>query len=191
MIVASVRGGVLSGEVRVSEPRCCRRLPSSSSVRLKTELLGDARGRILTGLGERGIGVLSPELVSVREEGEGVPIGVVARVGLVTAEADTVEVCGWLRPLLNGLNNHAGANLEPVFRDFPEALVDSEEPDRVEIFECTEERDGEELRGPVESADNRSLPSARSSVCGSRGLSSMGGIVRDPVLCICLPAVDR
>ena len=191
VIVASVRGGVLSGGVRVSEPRYCKRLLSSSSVRLKTELLGDARGRILTGLGERDIGVLSPELVNVRTEDEGVIVGVVAVMGLVTAEAETFEVCGWLRPLLNGLNNHAGANFEPVFRDFPEALVDSEEAVRVDTSECIEERDGEELRAPVESADNRPLPSIGSSVCGSRGLSSMGGIVRDPDRCMCLPPTDR
>lgn len=62
-------------------------------------------------------------------------------------------------PPLNGLNNHAGANLDPVFRDFPDALVDPDEPDCMDIFECTEERDGEELRGGAESADNRSPPS--------------------------------
>lgn len=139
MIVASVRGGVLSGEVRVNEPRCCGRVLSSSSVRLKTELLGDARGKIFTGFGERGTGVLSPEPVNVRAEGEGVILGGVVMVGLVTAEAETFEVWGWLRPPLNGLKNHAGANLEPVFREFPDAVVDSEEPDRVDIFECTEE----------------------------------------------------
>ena len=94
VIVASVRGGVFSGEVRVSEPRCCRRLLSSSSVRLKTELLGDARGRILTGLGERGVGVLSPEPVNVSTDGEGVIVGVAVKMGLVTAEAETFEVCG-------------------------------------------------------------------------------------------------
>jgi len=93
VIVASVRGGVLSGEVRVNEPLCWRLL-SSSRVRLKTELLGDARGWILTGLGERGMGVLSPEAVSVSAEGEGVTMGVVAKVGLVAAEAETFEVCG-------------------------------------------------------------------------------------------------
>lgn len=185
---ASVRGGVLSGEVWVNEPLCCRRVLSSSSVRLKTELLGDARGRILTGLGERGIGVLSPELLKVSTEGEGVIVGV---VGLVIAEAETFEVCGWLMPLLNGLNNHAGANLEPVLREFPDALVDSDEQDWVDIFECTEERDGEELRGTAESADDLSPPSACSSVCASRGLSSMGGMVVDPDLCMYLPPTDR
>jgi hypothetical protein len=118
-------------------------------------------------------------------------LGVAAKVGLVIAEAETFDVCGWLRPPLNGLNNHAGANLDPVFRDFPDALVDSEDADRVEIFECMEERDGEELRGPVESDDNRSPPSARSSVYESRGLSSMGGMVSDPDLCMCLPPTDR
>lgn len=80
---ASERGGVLRGEVRVSGLLRCDKLLSSSSVRLRAELLGDARGRIFTGLGERGTGVLSPE-------GE----GVVAKVGLVIAEAETFEVCG-------------------------------------------------------------------------------------------------
>lgn len=94
VIVASVRGGVLSGGVRVNDPRCCRRVPSSSSVRLKMELLGDARGRIFTGFGERGIGVLSPEPVNVRAEGEGVIVGGVVKVGLVIAEAETFEVWG-------------------------------------------------------------------------------------------------
>ena len=93
-IVASVRGGVLSGGVRFSEPLCCRRLLSSSSVRDKTELLGDARGRILTGLGEREVGVLSPELVNVCTDDEGVMVGGVAKVGLVTVEAEIFEVCG-------------------------------------------------------------------------------------------------
>ena len=93
-IAASVRGGVLRGEVRVSELLCCRKLLSSSSVRLNTELLGDARGSMLTGLGERGMGVLSPDPVNASTEGEGVMVGVVAEVGLVIAEAETFEVCG-------------------------------------------------------------------------------------------------
>jgi hypothetical protein len=159
MIDASVRGGVLSGEVRVNEALCCVKVLSSSNVRLKAEFLGEARGSILTGLGERGIGVLNPEPLKVSTEGEGVSIGVAAKVGLVTAEAETFEVCGWLMPPLNGLNNHAGANLDPVLRDLPDALVDSEEPDRVDTLECTEERDGEELRGTAESTENRSPPS--------------------------------
>jgi len=163
VVVASIRGGVLSGEVRDNEPLCCRRLLSSSSVRLRAELLGDARGWILTGFGERGMGVLSPEAVSVRAEGEGVMIGVDAKMGLVIAEAETFEVCGWLRPPLNGLNNHAGVNLDPAFRDSPDTLADSEEVDRADTFECTEERDGEELRGAAESIDNRSVPSVRRS----------------------------
>lgn len=94
VIEASVRGGVLSGEAWVNEPLWCRRLLSSSNVRLKTELLGEARGRILTGLGERGMGVLSPEPLMDNTEGEGVTVGVVTNVGLVTAEAETFEVCG-------------------------------------------------------------------------------------------------
>ena len=40
------------------------------------------------------MGVLSPELANVSTEGGGVGIGVVAKVGLVTAEADTFEVWG-------------------------------------------------------------------------------------------------
>jgi hypothetical protein len=158
-IDASVRGGVLSGEERVNEPLGCRKLLSSSNVRLKAELLGDARGRILTGLGERGMGVLSPEPLNANTEGEGVSVGVVAKVGLVIAEAETFEVCGWLIPLLNGLNNHAGANLDPILRDFSDTLVDPEELDCVDTFECMEEWEGEELRAPVERADNRSLSS--------------------------------
>lgn len=159
VIEASVRGGVLSGEVRVNEALCCIKWLSSSNVRLRAEFLGDDRGRILTGLGERGIGVLSPEPLNVSTEGEGVSVGVATKVGVVTAEAETFEVCGWLIPPLNGLNNHDGANLDPVLRDFPDALVESEEPDRVDTFECTEERDGEELRGTAESTGNRSPPS--------------------------------
>lgn len=94
VIVASARGGVLSGEVRVSEPLWLGRVLSSSSVRLNIELLGDARGRMFTGFGERGTGVLSPEPVNVRAEGEGVILGGVVKVGLVTAEAETLEVWG-------------------------------------------------------------------------------------------------
>lgn len=94
VIDASVRGGVLRGGVRVKELLYWMRLLSSSNVRLKAEFLGDARGRILTGLGERGIGVLSPELLKVSTEGEGVSVGVVAKVGVVAAEAETFEVWG-------------------------------------------------------------------------------------------------
>lgn len=40
------------------------------------------------------MGVLSPELLKVITEGEGVSVGVVPKVGLVTAEAEIFEVCG-------------------------------------------------------------------------------------------------
>ena len=90
----SARGGVLSGEVRVSEPLFCRRPLSSSSVLLRAELLGEARGRMLTGLGERGMGVLSPEPLNASAEADGVWEGVAGDIGLVTAEAETFEVCG-------------------------------------------------------------------------------------------------
>ena len=57
------------------------------------------------------------------------------------------------------MNSHEGANFDPVFCDFPDALVDSEELVRTDIFEWTEERDGEELRGGAESADSPEPPS--------------------------------
>ena len=63
-------------------------------------------------------------------------------------------------PLLKELNSHAGANLDTVFRDFSDVFVDSEEPERVDTFECIEEWDGEELRGTIERGDNRWPPSA-------------------------------
>ena len=63
--------------------------------------------------------------------------------------------------------------------------------DCADTFECTEERDGEELRGAAGSIDNRSLPSAKSSAYVGRGLSSIGGMVRDPDLCMCLPPTER
>lgn len=83
-----------SGELLVNEPRWGMWL-SSSRVRLRVEFLGEDLGWIFTGFGARGTAALNPESVVIVEElAGGLKMGVEGAVGLVTAEADTVDVCG-------------------------------------------------------------------------------------------------
>lgn len=96
-------------------------------------------------------------------------------MGLVTAEAETVDVCGWLIPLLKGLNNHEGANLDLLLLDvvLVDVVVDAERED------CMDRIDDWEGEVPkLLKASLRSRSSGGSSDTMNFGLSSIGGIVR-------------